>query len=47
MKAIIYGIEYALPYPMKHWTAEVRTKQSALIQNWKLWDKLTPERQSS
>jgi hypothetical protein len=47
MKAIIYGIEYALPYSMKHWTAEARTKQSEHIQNWKLWDKLTAERQPS
>ena len=26
---------------MRHWTAEERAKQSALIQNWRPWDKST------
>jgi len=29
---------------MRHWTAEERAKQSALIQNWRPWDKSTGAR---
>ena len=29
---------------MRHWTVEERSKQSQLIQSWKLWDKSTGAR---